>query len=170
MKKQQGFTLIELMIVVAIIGILAAIAIPQYQNYIARSQMNRAVGEVAALKTAVEENLMRGVVNFTVADLGYVQSSLTGAMIISDTSGAPGAMPAAANFEADGSGTLNVELGTAAGGNASTAINGTIIIFSRTNQGAWTCGIDNTDPVTATTWDGTFLPVGCAVLTAAVNP
>lgn len=55
MNAQKGFTLIELMIVVAIIGILAAIAIPQYQNYIARSQVTEAINLSAALKTNVNE-------------------------------------------------------------------------------------------------------------------
>lgn len=59
-KTQQGFTLIELMIVVAIIAILAAIAIPQYQNYVARSAVTRLVGETAAYKTAVEDCLAQG--------------------------------------------------------------------------------------------------------------
>lgn len=52
---QKGFTLIELMIVVAIIGILAAIAIPAYQDYTARSQMSEAMSLASGVRTAVSE-------------------------------------------------------------------------------------------------------------------
>lgn len=54
-KVQQGFTLIELMIVVAIIGILAAIAIPAYQDYTTRAKVTEAVNAMAPAKTSVSE-------------------------------------------------------------------------------------------------------------------
>jgi type IV pilus assembly protein PilA len=66
MKKQQGFTLIELMIVVAIIGILAAIAIPAYQDYTIRAQVSEGLNLSGGAKAAVTEYFQdRGVMPTT---------------------------------------------------------------------------------------------------------
>lgn len=138
MNAQKGFTLIELMIVVAIIGILAAIAIPQYQTYIAKSQVTRAVAELGAVKTAVETCLNDGQTDENACDLGF-----TGSTIIGMTSPAEVEAKATPTEAVTNAAELESEttIGGTFGGDASAALKDTdtTITWSRTAQGTWTC-------------------------------
>lgn len=150
-QNQKGFTLIELMIVVAIIGILAAIAIPSYQGYIARTQIARTVGEVSELKSNTETLLMRGINPATGSELGYSNSNLIGNDHNDLESGLTVDFTAA-----DGSGQISALLN----GDVTAVINGAQVILTRNISGTWSCAVI---PSLASAWLDNFAPNGCPV-------
>jgi len=145
-EKHHGFTLIELMIVVAVIGIIAAISIPSYTGHIMKSQVNRAVGELSAYKSAVEERLANGA-TVENSDIGYSPSSLTTGTLAVDI----------AVLNPDGSGHIQVTMGGSAHGD----IVGVVLRLERSVAGSWDCMID---PSGASNWRDRYSPNGCTVI------
>jgi type IV pilus assembly protein PilA len=146
MNAQKGFTLIELMIVIAIIGILAAIAIPQYQNYIAKSQVSRAMGELGAMKTAYETCLNDGKTAAGACNLGWTNSNLLAQTTPGvDTNGNNTGVLSA-------TGTIVGTFSNTDGKNAAAALNTKTVTWTRDANGSWSC---------RTTADAKFAPSGC---------
>ena len=141
-KVQQGFTLIELMIVVAIIGILAAIALPQYQTYVAKSQVARVMGELGAIKTVVETCMLDGdltPVNVGTGAAGECVIGFAGSTLLGAAATDLGAV---ANEKGGVDVSMTAALTTVSGvfGNSATAaIKDATLTWTRDANGSWAC-------------------------------
>jgi type IV pilus assembly protein PilA len=140
-QLQKGFTLIELMIVVAIIGILAAVAIPAYQDYIARAQMSEAVTLMGGAKTPLSEYI---------ADQGTLPTAITD--VVGTVSGK---YVAALSLGGEATNVfLTATMGTS---NVNSAIQGKTVQMSSTDGArSWDCSPGATDPA-----DAKYLPAAC---------
>jgi len=157
-RAQAGFTLIELMIVVAIIGILAAIAIPQYQTYVAKSQVQRVVAETGNQKTAVEDCILNGKISTAAGDtqcLGTATGSnlLTAGSGNTVNGGAPSDTKLGAPvlaFQSGGAATLTSSFGGSAAAALSSG-SGTVVWTRTAADGSWACKTTNIDAKYTTT-------------------
>jgi type IV pilus assembly protein PilA len=140
-KVQQGFTLIELMIVVAIIGILAAVAIPAYQDYIGRAQLAEPISFGGAAKTPIEE--------FIATNGEFPNQGSLASMVFVDR--ASSIATVTSNPGATSNGNFEFLL-VATGLNA--ALTGETVRFTRSVAGVWTCSVATAIPTN-------LRPTGC---------
>jgi len=151
----RGFTLIEMMIVVVIVGVLAAIAVPQYQTHVFRSQVQRVVGEAGSLKPAVELCLLSGKTVIGNPAEGKCDPQAMGsdlqatagnsAPTITDTWATAGTGVPQVSLSASIPSTIVATLGNVAGIPLRGPPAGTIT-WTRQIAGSWSCRSANIDP------------------------
>jgi len=131
-RIQQGFTLIELMIVVAIIGILAAVAIPSYQDYTARAQVSEGMSLATAFKTTLAEYYANSGIFTSITDISEFSGTTSGKYV--DT----------IVLQNQGTQSISIVATFKTSGTAS-AIKGSTLVVETTNGGAnWACGANAT--------------------------
>jgi len=134
-KRTQGFTLIELMIVVAIIAILSAIALPLYQTYISKAQLGAALADIRPGKTTMEQ-VAQNSSDASAVDADYLGLTLTERCPAID-----------AELASTGVGTITCTV------NGNSQVNAKALVLRRSSEGTWTCD--------ASAFDEDIRPFGC---------